>query len=154
MTIYDVLIILIQCGMPVVGIVIGIFLGKWIEQRNENKKLKREIYLEANRALVRYRDVYLLVSNYTVDENIKRLHEQQMLLENAKSDLEIFGSDKSVELYVQCLESIVLAGQEVLSKKQNGETITNPKKIDSYKTFLTKWSEWNNIVRKDLGLIK
>lgn len=157
-TLYDVLISLIQYGMPVAGTIIGIFLGKWIEERNENKKMKREVYFEANRALSRYKDIFLVTALNFNDENRQRFHEQQMLTEAAKADLEILGSDKAVALYSDCLKHIEQAGKDILSKKQSGETsviiASNIKTIPSYKNFLNLWRKWNDIVRKDLKIVK
>jgi hypothetical protein len=160
-TIYDVfinLINLIQDIMPAVIAIAGILIGKWMEKRNENEKLKREIYLEANRALSRYRDIYLATALNISDKNIQRLHEQQMLIGAAKADLEILGSDKAVKLYSDCLKFIDQIKEEMLSKKQKGETsiniANNIKEIPSYKNFFNSWCKWNDINRKDLGIIK
>lgn len=157
-TIYDILKTLIQYGLPIVGVVVGIFLGKWIEKRHDNDKLKREIYLEANRALSRYKDTYLATSLNFNNENMQRLHEQQMLTEAAKADLEIIGSDKVVESYSDCLKFIVQRGKDVLSETQKGKTAvsigTNINKGHFYDDFLKSWHKWNNIVREDLKIVK
>ncbi|MCK5084802.1 MAG: hypothetical protein KAQ64_04060 [Candidatus Pacebacteria bacterium] len=132
-----------------------VLIGKWIEKRNENKKLKREIYFEANRALSRYKDIYI-TTPFDFSKNMSRLHEQQMLLEAAKADLEIIGSDEAVDSYVNCLKLMKDIGEEVSNKKQEGEanTTINIKELSSYNDFLDSWRKWNNIVRKDLGIIK
>lgn len=167
-TIYDVfinLINLIQDIMPAVIAIISILIGKWIEKRNENEKLKREIYFEANRVLSRYKDIYWMFplneDNEKDNKNIQLqrwLYEQQMLSRDAKSDLEIIGSDEAVKLYIDCLDCIYKKGKEILSKKQEGEISTNiannTKETLSYKNFLNLWCKWNNIIRKDLKIIK
>jgi hypothetical protein len=144
--------------MPVVSVVIGIFLGKWIEKRHENDKLKREIYLEANRSLSKYKDIYSATALNLNEENMQRLHEQQMLTESAKADLEIIGSDKAVELYVSCLECIRQAGENIIKEKQKEKTsveiASNITRNASYKNLLNSWREWNHIVRKDLKIVK
>ncbi len=140
--------------MPVIGAVIGIFVGKWIGQRNENKKLKRQVYLKANQALNRYKDIYM-VAPLNLQENMQRLHEQQMLLETAKADLEIFGSDQAVALYGKCLEFTVRCGSEALERIQKGQIPTNlSRDLPSQKDFLESWANWNKVVRKDLNLIR
>lgn len=89
---------------------------------------------------------------------MQRLHEQQMLIENAKSDLEIIGSDEAVELYVACLKHIVQAEKDIIKEKQEGKTsveiASNIKQNDAYKNFLNSWHKWNNIVREDLKIVK
>lgn len=98
-TIFNVLIVVIKYGFPVVGTLGGtlggIFLGKWLEERNENKKLKREIYLQANRALKRYSSFYMTLGAFPNDnERVNKLDHESTLLEEAKADLEMYSSDK------------------------------------------------------------
>lgn len=154
-TIYDFLISLIKYGMPILGTVVGIFLGKWLEERNENKKLKREIYLQANRALKRYSDFYMTLGAFPNDsDRINKLDHESTLLEEAKADLEMYGSDKVFDAFASALKLAVDCGQEALSKSTNGQVLTDPKKdLSKYNDFLGAQDKWNQAVRVDLGII-
>ena len=142
--------------MPIVGTVVGIFLGKWLEGRNENKKLKREIYLQANRALKRYSSFYMTLGAFPSDnERVNKLDQESMLLEEAKADLEMYGNDKAFNAFADALEVAVACGQEALSKSTKGQILTNPKKdLSKYNDFLDVQEKWNHAARVDLGIIR
>lgn len=154
-TIFDVLISLVKYGMPIVGTVAGVFLGKWLEEKNENKKLKREIYLQANRALKRYSDFYMTLGAFPNDnERVSKLDHESLLLEEAKADLEMYGSDKASDTFADALKLAVACGQEALSKSTNGQVLTNPQKdLSKYKDFLIAQDKWNKTARINLGII-
>lgn len=149
-------IVLIQYGMPVIGVLAGIFLGKWIEQINERKNLKKQVYFDANRALYKYRDTDAMCALNLCDDSFNKLHEQQMLIESAKADLEILASDEAVEAYVNCLDNIQKMGVEILEKRKRGVSVIDiANKVDEeylHKKFLVNLKKWNDIVRKNLKL--
>ena len=151
----DVLIAFVKYGMPIVGTVVGIFLGKWLEVKNENKKLKREIYLQANRALKRYSDFYMTLGAFpNNDERVNKLDHESTLLEEAKADLEMYGSDKAFDFFANALELAVACGQEALSKSTKGQVLTSPQKdLSKYNEFLDAQDKWNQAARADLGII-
>ncbi len=154
-TIFDVLIALVKYGMPIAGTVAGIFLGKWLEEKNENKKLKREIYLQANRALKRYSDFYMTLGAFPNDnDRVNKLDHESTLLEEAKADLEMYSSDKIFGAFACVLKLAVDCGKEALSKSTNGKVLTDPKKdLSKYNEFLDAQDKWNRAARADLGII-
>jgi len=153
-TIFDVLIVVIKYGMPIFGTVVGIFLGKWLEEKNENKKLKREIYLQANRALKRYSDVYMTICAFPNEKDgVGKLDRETILLEEVKADLEIYGNDKALDAFDKALKLAVECGKEALSKSTQGQILTDSKKdISKYSAFLDVQDKWNQVARADLGV--
>ena len=76
--------------MPITVTVVGIFFGKWLEVRNENKKLKRKIYLQANRALKRYSDFYMTMGVFPNDnERVDKPDHESALLEEANKNKDV-----------------------------------------------------------------
>lgn len=148
---YDVLKNLIQYGMPVFGTIIGIFLGKWWEGKNENKKLKREVYLKANRALKRYSNFYMTICAYPDDKKSVQLTQEGTLLEEVRADLEIFGSNEACNVFANVLQLAVACGREALQKSNKGEALKDPARdISKYSEYLVSLQKWNNTARKDL----
>ena len=141
--------------MPIVGTITGIFFGKWLEGKNENKKLKREIYLQANRTLKRYSNFYMTLCAFlNNNDRVNKLDHETMLLEEAKADLEIYGSDKAFNTFAIALKLAVMCGHEALSKSLKGQVLTDPRKdLSKYNDFLDAQDKWNRAVRADLGIV-
>lgn len=154
-SIYDVLnnfIQLSQHSLPIIGTLGGILVGKWIEQKNESKKLTRDIYLNANRALKRYSHAYMDICAYpNIEGLVERLNREIDLLEEARADLEVFGTDEACTSFSKVLNLTVKCGREALAHDKQGRPLKDPQKdIPSYKEYLNSLPEWNRVVRKDL----
>jgi hypothetical protein len=153
--IFDVFIIFIQYGflygMPVIGTIFGVFVGKWIEGRNKTADLKREIYLAANVALGRYSNFYITTGAYPKLMS-EKMHEETMLLEEAKSNLEIYGSDPVYNAFSETLNLAVKCGQEALDKSQKGLMLIHPdEELLMFNEYSQKHGSLINLIRKELN---
>ena len=109
--------------------------------------------VKATKALNRYTDFYIGLAAYPGQNGLKQLPQENILLEEAKAGIEIFGSNKANKVYQKCLKLAVKCGVEAIEKRKRGQLAINPSRdLDSYNDFLEEKRKWKIIARKDLNL--
>ncbi|MFA6170625.1 MAG: hypothetical protein WCW67_03070 [Candidatus Margulisiibacteriota bacterium] len=153
-SLYDVLIVLIQMGMPVVTAAFGFLIGKWWDDKTKKNDFKREILFKANRGLSRF--VYFYITSFAYRDNNnefeKEYEQETSQFDEIKADLEIFVGINVYNIFLECASCAKLCGEEAYERIRKGEFVTKQEELINFKAYSISHYKWIQAVRDELKI--